>query len=402
MVQINSLLRQNLAGKLFNHGIVFLMNVLIVRILGASESGYYFNELYLFNFIVFIFSFGLDYSAISWINREPDLLGLIHRKLFRLVLFFISVIGFFALIVLPVLDIPFKQSGWAIILFSTGNLLLIFFQGILSARRKFNLQNKLLISTNLLFLGFLFFIYKNNSLNQQKFITLGYGAILFIQGILMMAMSYTKHKEKEISINWNPFYRYGIFIMLSSLAYFTFLRVDNFFVEKYTNAVTLSNYIQCGKIGQYFLYFSTIISSTILPFVISKNLGNSFIEWKKMMKPYIFLICFCAVLIALFGRWIFPLIFGPAFNEMIVYMLILLPGYVCLGLLTLVNAIYLGKGNIKKIFKGDVMGMLIVLILDSILVPKYGVIAAAIISSVTYVWVFIYLWVDLKHQFKID
>ena len=400
MIQINSLLKQNLIGKLLNHSVVFLINILIVRMLGVSESGFYFNELYVFNFVVFIFSFGLDYSAISWINREPGLLHSIHRKLFRVVLFFIAIIAFFSLIILPLLDMPLRQSGWAVILFCSGNLLLIFFQGILSALRKFNLQNKLLVSTNLIFLCFLWLIDRSHFSDKLMVITLGYGAVFFLQGIIMMAVSYPRKKTIETEINWKPFYKYGIFIMLSSLAYFTFLRVDNFFVEKYSSPATLSNYVQCGKIGQYFLYFSTIISSTVLPFVISKNLGNSFSEWKKFMRPYIFLIFIFAVFIALFGKWIFPFLFGKAFNEMIEYMIILLPGYVCLGILTLVNAIYLGKGNIKKIFKGDVMGMLIVLILDSIFVPQYGAKGAAIISSATYIWVFIYLWIDLKNQFE--
>ena len=83
-------------------------------------------------------------------------------------------------------------------------------------------------------------------------------------------------------------------------------------------------------------------------------------------------------------------------------MLILLPGYVCLAILTLMNAIYIGKGNIKKIFKGDLMGLIIVFSFDSFLVPEYGAKAAAVISSVAYCMVFLYLWHGLKNQFSVN
>ncbi len=217
----------------------------------------------------------------------------------------------------------------------------------------------------------------------------------------MFAVSYKKDTGTNYSINPIPFFRYGIFIMFSSIVYFAFLRIDNFFVEKYSTPVVLGNYVQCGKIGQYFLYFSSIISSTLLPFISAETAGASYSEWKKLMRPYIMLICFGAVIIALTGKTIFPLLFGNEFNEMYVFMIILLPGFVCLGILTLVNAIYIGKGKINKIFKGDLLGLLIVSSLDGLLVPYYGAIAAATISSVAYCLVFIYLWWGFKKQFPL-
>ena len=88
MINIANILKQNIFGKLLNHGIVFIINIIIVRLLGANISGSYFNELYIVNFIVFIFSAGLDYAAIAWLSREPRLLPVIHRFLLKVVLFF--------------------------------------------------------------------------------------------------------------------------------------------------------------------------------------------------------------------------------------------------------------------------------------------------------------------------
>jgi O-antigen/teichoic acid export membrane protein len=214
-------------------------------------------------------------------------------------------------------------------------------------------------------------------------------------------LSQQKTGELTATVSWPAFIRPGIYIMISSLVYFAFLRIDNFFVEKYTDPVTLGNYVQCGKTGQYFLYFSSMISSTLLPFIASEKIGSSYSEWKKLMKPYILLISLAALCIAAFGKFVFPFLFGDEFTNMYLIMLILLPGFVCLGILTLLNAVYIGKGNIKRIFIGDLVGLCFVAILDTWLIPLYGVYAAATISSVAYVAVFLYLLAGFKKQFTL-
>ncbi len=401
MINLATILKQNVIGKLLNHLIVFFINILIVRYLGASGSGLYFNELYLLNFIVFIFSAGLDYAAIALLSKEKSLLPLVHKMMFRVVIFFAVIIVFYALIILPENNEYFNQPALAIILFCIGNLLLIFYQGVLSALKKFNLQNYILGISNAIFLIYLYFFLNPENTNPLQEIAIVYGILFFFQGLLMYLFSYTTKKESAVSVSWNVFIRAGIFIMLSSVIYFAFLRVDNFFVEKYASGITLGNYVQCGKIGQYFLYFSSIISSTLLPFISTETVGASYAEWKKMMQPYILLICLAAFMIALTGNYLFPFVFGKDFTEMYLFMIILLPGFVCLGMLTLLNAVYIGKGNIRKIFMGDLIGLVLVVGFDAWLIPLYGAYAAAFISSAAYCIVFLYLLNGFKKQFSL-
>lgn len=401
MINLSTILKHNVIGKLLNHLVVFLINVMIVRSLGAGESGYYFNELYILNFIAFIFSAGLDYASIAIISKQPGLASRLNRMLLKIVIIFICLVALYSFILLPKSQY-FRQPAFAIILFSTGNLLLIFFQGILSALKKFNLQNIILGITNLLFLGYLVFFMKLNSNDEMIKIANAYAVLFFLQGLLICFFSFKlTTTSSNAPVRWSVFLNQGIYIMFSSLVYFAFLRVDNFFVEKYDNGITLGNYVQCGKVGQYFLYFSSIISSTLLPFIATETIGASFNEWKKLMKPYIILLCLAAIFIAATGSFLFPAFFGKEFADMNSLMIILLPGFVCLGMLTLLNAVYIGKGNIRKIFIGDVIGLTLVLSFDSWLVPKYGAYAAAIISSSAYCIVFVYLLAGFKKQFTL-
>ena len=397
-MNLSQILKQNIAGKILNHGIVFLINVVIVRSLLAEESGYFFNNLYLINLLAFLFSAGLDYSAIAWISKEPLSAPAIHKKLIEVVLFFTAVMLIVSFVILPETSKKLIPYSTAIVLFSSGNLMLILFQGFLSAQKKFNLQNLILTCSNLCLLMYLIFLPKGQI--SIVSISLGYGLLYFVQGLLMIIFSYQKQISTSVQIEWPAFFKHGVFIMISSLVYFCFLRTDNFFVEKYCSGKTLSNYVQCGKVGQYFIYFSSVISSTLLPFLSSEKITSSYHEWKQLIKPYFLLIIIGAFILIFSGKYIYPIVFGKDFSEMANYMIILLPGFVCLGLLTLINAVYLSKGNVNRIFKGDLIGFIIVLIADTFLVPQYGVYAAAIVSSISYIIVFLYLWKDVRKQFN--
>ncbi len=401
MIDIQKILKHNVMGKLFNHGLVFLINILIARALGAGESGVYFNELYVLNFAVFIASAGLDYAAIALLVQEPALLPRLQTMLMTAVGVFSVVLIIVVLLGLPNNDHSFfKQPAATIILFSIGNLMLIFYQGLLSAQKKFNLQNYILIVSNLLFLVYLyFFLGDEEPQDIFKSISLGYALLFFFQGMLMYAFSHQHTYDDSSAMSWKRFIRSGFYIMLSSLIYFAFLRVDNFFIERYCDKTTLGNYVQCGKIGQYFLYFSSVISSTLLPFIAKETIGASYAEWKKMMRPYILSICIAAIVIAITGNYLFPLFFGNDFTAMYKLMLILLPGFICLGILTLVNVVYIGKGNFRMILIGDIIGLTLVIVFDALFVPRYGAYAAAIISSISYCLVFLFLLTGFKKQF---
>jgi O-antigen/teichoic acid export membrane protein len=288
-------------------------------------------------------------------------------------------------------------------LFCVGNLLIILFQGLLTAYKSFNTQNIILLTTNFIFLFFLIVLKTFNSqdLNKSIFVFTGYAILFFLQGLLMMIFSF----KRKTLVNYNdfklsPFYKNGIIMMISSIIYLCFIRIDNFFVEKYTNPVTLSNYVQCGKIGQYFIYIPSIITSTLLPYISSQEVAKDYDSWKKIFNPFLKILIFVSIILLLLGKYLYPFLFGSEFIEMNTYMVIFIPGFMGLSLLTLFNSIYIGKGNIKKILIGDAIGLTLVFSLDVFFIPNNGAIAAAIISSTAYMIVAFYLWYNLKNQFE--
>ena len=399
---IKAELKNNIIGKLLNHLIVFFINVLIVRLIGIDKSGSYFNELYVINFIAFMFSIGLDYSAIAWISKYKNVEHTIHTILLKHAVFFSIFLiilfygwNFFNRQIL-------NQPIILISLFCVGNLLIILFQGLLTAYKIFNTQNVILSTTNFIFLIFLFVlkIFNSHNLNNSILVFTGYAILFFLQGLLMMIFSFKRKTIIDNDFKLSPFYKNGLIMMLSSLLYLCFVRIDNFFVEKYTNPVTLSNYVQCGKIGQYFIYIPSIITSTLLPYISSQEVAKDYDSWKKIFNPFLKILIIASIILLLLGKYLYPFLFGSEFIEMNTYMVIFIPGFMGLSLLTLFNSIYIGKGNIKKILIGDAIGLTLVFSLDVFFIPNNGAIAAAIISSTAYMIVAFDLWYNLKNQFE--
>ena len=397
-MNIAHILKANIAGKIINHLLVFVMNVAMVRMLGVNQSGSYFNELYILNFFAFLFSFGLDFATIASVSKDPSCIPVLHRLFFRLGLIVALLIFGISHYLLPITTLHPIQNALTITLFAAGNLWLILYQGLLSACRRFNAQNLILISTNLLFLIWILFQSKK-AIGVEEMSSM-YAGLIACQAVIMMIISQRPGEAKSESVKLRQLFSYGLQIMASSLVYFVFLRADNFFVEHYSNPEVLSNYVQCGKVGQYFIYFSSVISSTLIPFIASEQLARTYKDWLALMRPYVLIILGGAILVCFSGKWLFPIVFGDSFSGMYAYMNILMPGYVCLGILTLMNAVYLGKGDVKTIFKGDLIAMILLLLLDAFIVPKYGATAAAIISSACYFLLCLYLWLNLKKHFN--
>jgi O-antigen/teichoic acid export membrane protein len=90
-------------------------------------------------------------------------------------------------------------------------------------------------------------------------------------------------------------------------------------------------------------------------------------------------------LILAFSSYFFiPLIFGEDFTRSILPFCIILPGIVFLSLQILLSAYFSGKGEIKTNLMTSIVLLTAILILDLLLIPRFGIIGAAIASCIAY------------------
>lgn len=371
--------------------LVFGMNLLTVRLMGAENSGHFFNTLYAWNFFALLISCGLDFSVNHYLQRYPEA----KQAMFQLINRLSLAIGVLVLLgMFLFLKLRQDDKGWftpAGFLYFMGATWMILWLGWLSAERKFACINRWLIITNSVFLIIIAWQCRDTTPKDVAvFLMNAYAGLTLLQSIGLWFFSNPKANLSAVSVPelYKKIWRYGFRVLLAALFYFLFLRIDLFFLQQTGNMIALSQYQQTGKLGQYFLYFAAMIGSTMLPF--SKTLTLD--EWKKAVIPYIKGMTLAALGFSLIGQWVFPILFGNDFQGMDIYFWILSPGFLALACVTLMNSWLMGKGALTVIILADFTGCVCMIGLDAWLIPHGGAIAASIISSCCYVGMAFFLW----------
>ncbi|MFM7709815.1 MAG: hypothetical protein ACKO5C_02755, partial [Ferruginibacter sp.] len=231
MLPISTIIQRNVAGKGLQYLLVFCTQWILVRLLQADHSGFFFNDLYRVLFICFLLSAGLDYSAIAWITGKGADTRRIIVHLFWVVLVGSLVLWLIIWVGFPFVHIQLHTSRLVLLTFGVGNLFQLLFLGALTAHQRFQSINRVLNSTNALFLlGLVVIIYTAGKPNVG-YVLFAYGGLCLLQGIILLFVSMQHATEtNEQPIDWFVFYRYGMGIMAGALVFFCFIRIDHFFV----------------------------------------------------------------------------------------------------------------------------------------------------------------------------
>jgi O-antigen/teichoic acid export membrane protein len=100
------------------------------------------------------------------------------------------------------------------------------------------------------------------------------------------------------------------------------------------------------------------------------------------------------------GKWFFPFVFGVSFSGMYQPFLLLVPGILSLSGLFTLTAYFAGKNQIKTNITGSVYALIVILAGNIIFIPKYGINAAALISSIAYIIYQGYILFVFKKEFN--
>lgn len=259
-------------------------------------------------------------------------------------------------------------------------------------KENYYLPNILLTLVNILYV---FLIPGKESVpdeSQAQWITFLYFATYFAGGLLVFA-SYVilYRKEGRPGLPKGGLFRqlltYSFTALGANAIFFLVYRIDYVFV-KYSPVCTpedLGNYIQVSKIGQLMLIIPQMIAVVVFPTTASgtddNKLNNALMVMSRIFSQ-LFLLMFIGV--AVFGKQFFTIVFGESFNKMQLPMLILIPGIFSLSVVTLLSAYFAGKGKVRINLYAAICGLIVTITGDFIFVPKYGIVAAALVSTISY------------------
>jgi O-antigen/teichoic acid export membrane protein len=235
-----------------------------------------------------------------------------------------------------------------------------------------------------------------------------YFAYFVITGVVLaVAFCVTNKSWQRISLPSLPslklLIRYAALALAANIIFFLVYRVDYWFVKRFCTPEELGNYIQVSKLAQMLLIVPTIISSVVFPHTAG---GMHLTEMKDnilrigRVTTVLYILLF--LIIMLTGQWAFPFVFGYTYQLMYVPFLLLLPGVWALSNLFVLSAYFGGINRVKVNVQGAVVGLILILAGDFIFIPRYGIKAAALISTVGYTANFIYSFLYMRKDYSIS
>jgi O-antigen/teichoic acid export membrane protein len=187
-----------------------------------------------------------------------------------------------------------------------------------------------------------------------------------------------------------PFF--GVALRMGLRAYaplvllFLLVKSDILVLRALRGAAETGVYSVASQFVDIALILPASIGALLLPSVVRASSPTA--EMLRVLRPAALLIGGMALGMLVFGHWAIVLLFGRAFEGAYPALLLLLPGFVCLALLSLLGQYFASRGFPFFLSLYWLLGFATNLSLNLLLIPRFGFLAAAASSSVAYALVF--------------
>ena len=199
---------------------------------------------------------------------------------------------------------------------------------------------------------------------------------------------------KLLKLSWS--------LALSSFLVVIYMKIDQVMIGNMLDIEQVGIYSVAVRLSEFWLFIPAIIISTFMPYLINLREVNTELYYYRLMQLYSFMFwmgIFVGIVTFVFGEDIIRLLFGEVY----------LPAYSAL-VLNIWSGVAISQGMARSIwligedlqkyrFYNNIIGIILNIILNIILIPKYGIAGAAVATLLTQSlgpWVFSFLWKPLR------
>ena len=201
--------------------------------------------------------------------------------------------------------------------------------------------------------------------------------------LLHFFLSYQKKQHNNDNISWKrDLFSYSTIAFFSNCLYFIALRVDYWIIGLFNSKEQLGYYALAVRLSQLIWILPTLLAALIIPKVGKIDFKNQNIE--RLIRLVFSFNLFGGLILAFSSFYLIPLIFGKEFTRSILPFCLILPGIVLLSLQIILSAYFSGKGEIKTNLITSIVLLIVIILLDLLLIPRFGIIGASIASSFAY------------------
>lgn len=393
-MQFNKALSYNVLLKTINVFILFCINLILVRIIGANITGDFFYLITVLSFITLVVSLSLEAGITFYASKEtaPAVSFAWLIILSSLLQFAVS-----SLIILFLVNNSTYIPLYYLISFVISNILVSNITALFISRKWFFSVNIAILAVNLITFLLLCLISVQANIDAvskaQKIYVLSFSMQATVLIIVFIVKTGAFSWQLPAVDIFKKVFSYSIVVLIGNVSFFLVTRLDYVFVKTFCSPEALGNYVQVSKVGQLFVLIPTMAASVIFPFAAGSNENILYkVQWLCRLMTMMSIIG--SICIILGGKWLFPWFFGEDFNLMYPAMLFYLPGIFSLCISSLLASYISGKGSVGINVIASGIALLIVITGDIIFIPKYGINAAAAVSSIAYLACMVFL---LRH-----
>ncbi len=182
-------------------------------------------------------------------------------------------------------------------------------------------------------------------------------------------------------------YGYGIKAWLGNMATRSNERMDQFILSLFADARVLGYYSVAFSMVRLMGFFPQAISPVLFNMVArAKDAARSAVLLAQVHRALLLLTGVVALLLGLGGEWLISTLYGPAFAASYLPMLILLPGmFVYMASRRVINKFLSANGYPVLSSKVEGIGAVTGIVAYLLFIPLWGVVGAAVASSLAYV-----------------
>ena len=260
-----------------------------------------------------------------------------------------------------------------------------FFSSILIGEQKFRKLNIFIIigqAVNLVGVVLLLLVFKLNVF----YVLVWYALVNVINALLPMGFVLLT-EDFHFHFNLKVFKKslnYGLKICVAGIFAFLILRVDLYMINFFKGMAEAGLYSLASTFGNIFFILPLSIVTVIFPKINAEDKlkKESIAKYSRISLLLVFLM---AIGTLLFIKLVIGLLYGQAFLLSVQPIILLLPGLIAFSVATVLGQYFMSIGYPLKITISWFLVAVLNIVLNFIYIPQYGMIAAALSSTVSYI-----------------
>jgi O-antigen/teichoic acid export membrane protein len=379
-----------LATKIAAFAFSLATNVILARSLGPEGRGVYAVAVLIPALIGLFSQLGIGQANVFYFSKRlldaDELIG--HAFSLALVL---GAAGYLAVSGYVVLSgaREFAGIGSSFVLVSCLSLpftlLVIFLQGILNGAQRYRLWNSVLLTqyaSPTVTLAVAMIAFRASTMAAVAAWTASCVITAAVAAFNVASLGRFSLRLRIASLKL--LLRFGLVGYLGSLTSFVNYRFDVLIVNLFAGARQVGLYAVGTGLAEIVWYLANAAGIVLAPKVAESKREQGDRMTEAVCRVVTLLALVAGVVLAAIAPFVVVLFFGEAFAESVWAVWLLLPGIVTFSVARVLSMYLLGRNQLKFDLLASACGLVMTLVLDLVLIPRFGFRGAAVASTIAY------------------